>query len=678
MGILDLNKKNNCPLCGKNMDFIYGDMVCSDCGYRASYGASSATSKSSANTSSQQIPTPKISYAPPVSTPTVSRTSSTAKQKKSTSKVKPLILCIAIIYIIAVFGFNFTARKSITSITDNLTAELATLESNYNYDSDSYGEHSFPTVPDIGNDYELYLPDIYKDFSSYTKSNNYSSYPSENSEGVIKTAEALFGKDISDVTAEELASVEYLDFYYYDYSYKTVSCSLYTGTEYIEKEIFLGDVSFYGSDFSIFPNLTGLYMEYGDIASLEGLHQLSSLSTNMTPVEIMELIDPAQITSLTLNDLFFANDFSGIENFTNLASLSMDAYYVENLDILAELKNLKALTIWDANNTSSLKVLYKMPQLEYLNLDCEELRDIGFVSNMPNLTCLIVWNSELKNIDALADCKDSLTQLDLSYNYELTDYDVVSELTHLEELALYVPYSFENPVQIPQLSNMPNLTYLFLGNFEDLSGIVDAPGLTSLSLYDTYAYDLSALASLQNLTSLELYNMSLEPSALQPIMGLTKLEHLSLDGSYIWGNAEELLSLPNLKECYMEDCVAGFEVENLVQNDSLEVLNLNHAELRILENGNWNYNEDTNILSLSEHTDIFKNYPNLRQLYVAEHELDNVQFAASIPYLEVLDLTDNYVTDLTPMAILPNLESVLCYNNPIVNDGGLGSKVSME
>lgn len=665
MGIFDIDYKNKCPLCGKNMDFIYGDMVCSECGYRTSYGKSSSNTQiSSAAVSSQkQSEAPKISYTPPTH-PTASASKPSQTSKKSGSKLVPVIACVIILYIIVSFAIYFVRVKGVTSANPH-TDFKAVLPEEY-------------SLPDIDFDIKQDLSEYYDSFDPYQKNEAYDSHPSENSDGIIKTVELIFNKDISEVTKEELASIKSLDFYYYDYYYKAVSCGIDTADKYIVKDFFLGDVSFYGSNFSIFPNLTGLYMEYGDIASLQGLSQLSSLSTDLTPAEIAALIDPAQITSLTLTDLFFAGDFSGIERFTNLESLSVDAYYIESIEPLASLKTLKELTILDGNNINSFKTLYEMPQLEYLYLDCEGLRDIGFVSNMPDLACLVVWNSEINNIDALAACSDSLTRLDLSYNYKLTDYAVVSQLTKLEDLSLYVPFSFDNPIKIPELGNMPKLSQLLLGNFEDFSELQYAPGLKSLTLYDVYAYDFSALASLRNLTSLKLYDMSLEPTALESVMELTNLEYISLDGSYIWGNAEALLSLPHLKEFHMADSVAGFDVANLMPNNSLEVLNLNYAELRALENGKWDYNDDSNILPLSKNTDIFTNYPSLRELYLAEHEIDNVTFAASIPYLEVLELTDNYVTDLTPIAILPNLESVMCYNNPIVNDGGLGSKVCLE
>lgn len=665
MGRFDINHKNNCPLCGKNMDFIYGDMVCSDCGYRSSYASSSNDDKSSA--APQQIPTPKITYTPaaPVTNPSTPKATSPKKPKTSKSKAGPLILCIVVIYIIVVMGFNFASMRSITSITDLLSSS-ETL----------YEEHSFPSIPDVDPDIAQYFPENYD--SLYAKDDSSISCPTENSEGIIKTLEILFDKEISEITEEELASITSLDFYYQDYYYKKVRCEMNTGGESIVEELSLGDVSMYDSDFSIFPNLTSLHMGYGDIASLDGLPHLTNLSTNLTPFEIAELIDPAQITSLTLNDLFFSSDFSSIEEFTNLVSLSFDAYHVESFDILPELKNLKALTIEDAQNVTSLRILYDMPQLEYLHLDCEGLRDIGFVSSMPNLRSLTVWYSELKDISVLADCKDTLTALDLRYNYELHDYDVVSELTNLESLSLYVMYDFEEPIEIPQLSNMPNLTHLMLGNFDELSGLAGAPGLQSLALHDVYVYDMSALASLQNLTSLELYDMSVEPSALESVMELTGLEYLSINSSFIWGNAQQLLSLPNLKELHMEDCDAGFDVNGLTPNNNLEVLNMNHAKLYVLENGKWNYGEDDTYLSLSEHSSFFMNYPNLRELYVAEHELDNVAFAIYLPHLEVLDITDNYVTNLTTLTLLSDLKIVMCYNNPIVYDAGLGNKVSME
>lgn len=648
MGLFDMNHKNKCPLCGKNMSFLHGDMVCGDCGYRSSYATSSTGNNSSTLSKPQAIPTPKsnhTSIAPTANIPTPKTTSTQKKQKKK-SKTNPLIVCFALFYIALVILFICAKFKTSTSITTVSHSEELISESNSQ--PSLYEEESLPTLP-----------------NSLT----------ENSEGIIQTLELLFNKDASEITNEELASIISLEFCY-EGNYNKVRCEMNTGSDSLTKELFVNDVSFSNSDYSIFPNLTTLDTGNYDIASLNGLSHLTNLSTSLTPLEISNLIEPTQILSLSLNDLFFFNDFTGIEAFTNLTSLSFDAYYVENFDMLSELKNLKALTIQNGQNVINLNFLYDMPQLEYLNLDCEGLRDIGFISNMPNLSNFTLWYSDIKNIDALADCKDTLTVLDLRYNYEVKDYNVVSELKHLESLSLHVSYDHEQPVRIPQLSNMPNLTHLLLGNFDELSELTNAPNLQSLALHDVYVYDMTALSALQNLTSLELYDMSIEPVALDSIMTLTDLEYLSIESSYIWGNAQQLLSLPNLKEFNMEECNAGFDLTALVPNESLEILNMNHAKLHALENGKWNYGGDNVYHKLYEHTDIFTNYPNLRELYIAEHEIEHVDFMATLPYLEIIDLSDNYTTDLTPLANLSNLKSVMCYNTPIVNDGDLGKKVS--
>lgn len=689
MGIFDIEHKNKCPLCGKNMDYIYGDMVCSECGYRASYSTTTTSSKPVSSTeipkdngnapstaSQSQTTTPKITY-----TYTDSNTSTASSRKSSSKGHNNLKACfIAVVVLAGIFIFiasvaykfdSFMRDMRETTTPDYMKEAMQGLETPSNGASESADskDHTFPELPD-SNATDESINDIYTPINTSLK---------DNSEGILEVLELIFDKDVSDITALELSSITYLDFFYYDYSYKTVAYEIVSqdGTSSFGY-VYPSNASFYDTDFSVFPNLDTLYMEYGSIGSLQGLKKLCVLGTDMTTSEIEKLINPEQLISLTLTDLIFDSELSNIGAFKNLTSLNLDSGYIENIDSLSKLKNLETLRIYDGDRITDFSVLYNMPQLNYLFLDCSKLRNISFVENMTHLSDLHIWNSEVMDIESIKKCKNTLEALDLSYNYKIKNYDAVSELTNLEWLSLYVDYSFDDPIPVPQLGEMPNLTHLLLGNFDDFSELKNASGLESLTLYDTYATDFTALESLQRLTSLSLYDMSLEPSVFDSVMKLTNLTSISLDGSYIWGNVERLLSLPNLMEFHMSDCVAGFDVTNLTPNPSLMLIDLNHSQLRALKNGKWDYNDTENILALAKNTDIFKNYENLQELYVAEHEIDNVQFAASLPHLRLLDLTDNYVTDLTPLAILPNLEYVLCYNNPIVNDGGLGYKVRKE
>lgn len=687
MGIFDMEHKNKCPLCGKNMDYIYGDMVCSECGYRTSY---STTTSSAQTVSSTEIPKsstsstkPQSQAAPPKITYTYTESNTTAannressyKKYRKTKKNLYFVYGIVILILtVAIFCSSDSDKKNTHNTTPptydvDFLQDVQDMLDSYNDFSESANtkDYSSSELPDSDTNDEL-INEIYTPINTNLK---------DNSEGILEVLELIFGKDASDITALELSSITYLDFFYYDYDYKVVAYEIASqdGTSSFGY-VYPSDVSFNNTDFSVFPNLDTLYMDYGSIGSLRGLKKLCVLGTDMTTSEIEELINPEQLISLTLTDLIFDSNLSNIGDFKNLTSLNLDSGYLENIDSLSKLKNLETLRIYDGNTINDFSVLYDMPQLEYLYLDCSKLRNIGFVENMPKLTDLHIWNSEVLEIDSIKNCKNTLKTLDLSYNYKVKNYDAVSELTNLESLSLYVDYSFDDPIPVPQLKNMPDLTRLLLGHFDDLSELKNAPGLTSLTLYDIYASDFSSLESLQELTSLSLYDMSLEPSVIDSVMKLTNLTSICLDDSHVWGNVEELLSLPNLMEFHMSDCVAGFDVTNLTPNSSLLLIDLNQSQLRALKDGKWDYNDNSNILSLAKNTDIFKNYENLQELYISKHEIDSVQFAASLPHLRVLDITDNYVTDLTPLAILPNLECVMCYNNPIANDGGLGSRIT--
>ncbi|MCM1183265.1 MAG: hypothetical protein NC337_07825 [Roseburia sp.] len=487
----------------------------------------------------------------------------------------------------------------------------------------------------------------------------------------------VFDKDYLLVGADELAQVVSLKLYDSDYYYQVIEYSLDNGRS---GKFFYNNVSSLNTaDLRCFPNLEVLDLGREELerTDLNGLWRLRELHCANSPLELAEITDPAQLQSLYLSMNIFSDSLFGIEAFTNLSHLSVDGnWYLTDISPLSALENLTSLEITDGDTIDSFQVLYDMPWLEKLSIDSQKLRDIGFVSGMSGLTELTIQNSEVKKPDALNDCKDTLTKLNLSHNAQITDYAVVSEMTRLSDLTLFISYSFDEPSQLPDFSNMPELKRLSIGNYDNFDGLAAAAGLEELSIRDVYTNDLSAVSGLTKLKRLNLIDMSLDPGAIEPLMSLTNLEVLDMTDSYIWGNVEELLKLPNLKELNLDDCTTGFDVENLTFNESLTSLNMSNTTLKALVNGEWDYNAgDANNFDLSQHTDIFQYYPNLTELYLSETGLDDVAFAADLRHLMFLDITDNYVTDLSPLSGLPDLKAVMCAENPIAKDGGLGNRV---
>ena len=492
----------------------------------------------------------------------------------------------------------------------------------------------------------------------------------------------VYKKDYEDITREEVEAITSLELAYDENYYRTIAYTLANGEAGM---LYFDDTSIDTSDFSRFKGLEHLYadgctLEEGDLTGLDKLHSLHCQDVSL--IELAEIIKPEQLTSLSFECSIFSSDLSNIGLFANLDELAIQGYY-SDIDIspLTDLTSLHKLEITNGNEITSFAVLYDMPQLTSLSIESDNLRDIGFLANMTELEELTLSHTELMDISILSECADTVTKLHITDNYQVEDYSIISEFTNLTDLSLTVySYSFNQSIALPELGSMPNLKRLYISGFDDISRLADATGLEELTIDCYYGTDMSAMTSLTNLKRLVFLGMSCEASGIEPIRSLTALEEIRLEDSFIWGNAEWLLNLPALKSFYVDTySTLGFDVTNLQVNESLESLTLNGASLRALQNGKWDYSVyDENEINLGEHTDIFANYPNLKTLSLHSNTLSDISFAENLSSLQLLDITDNYVTSLAPLAKLPKLHSVICPANPIADDGGLGDKIILE
>ena len=127
----------------------------------------------------------------------------------------------------------------------------------------------------------------------------------------------------------------------------------------------------------------------------------------------------------------------------------------------------------------------------------------------------------------------------------------------------------------------------------------------------------------------------------------------------------------------MSDCTMGFDLNNLKENKSIQFINMNDVTLKTLVDNEWDYSLDSeNNIDLNEHTEeIFTNYPNLIKLSLAENMIEDIGFVKELKELKVLDITDNYVTDVETVLELGNFEALLCYYNPIIKSDGEGGVI---
>jgi len=132
--------------------------------------------------------------------------------------------------------------------------------------------------------------------------------------------------------------------------------------------------------------------------------------------------------------------------------------------------------------------------------------------------------------------------------YEISDWNLISELTKLEGLTLRQKVNDLMP-----LSGLKNLSFLFLeevwvGNFKPLANLSK---LRCLSLVQSTIEDLSPLARLSELEMLRLdWNELLYD--IKPLSGLENLKYLSLGDTRVT-DLSPLIGLKQLKVIYFKD-----------------------------------------------------------------------------------------------------------------------------
>lgn len=450
MGVFDIEHKNKCPKCGKEMDYLYGKRMCSNCGYTAE--VETDIKDEDKNPDIMEVPSrlsieeeryrsvsiqdekAKKDYIE------VEQISNSCVEEKTYARFendyqmdtydtnqnrkKMSGATIAVIVILVIFVIN--ALLSVLDIMIQKTGSVFEQvvmpdEVVWDYEDDWLTEESI-TYP-----FDKY-PFEYLEDGENTYTEGAQSY------GMMEFVETVFGKSYHEVTAEEFASIVYLDFYYNSDGFPTVTYGILTEEEpeYGEYfEVSLQSFDYYNTDFSVFPNLNTLYLiDYVDVGSLKGLDELCVFGSNMVPVEIVEYINPEQLISLTLYD---AISLDGIEQFSNLTSLYINAAFVENIDMLKTLTGLKNLGIFYGDSITDFQSLNYLTEMENLTITSSTLNDLSFIANMPQLVSL-----------ALGDCCYAKT----------SEWDYIAFASSLHCLRLencYVPYSVEKFMALPNL-----------------------------------------------------------------------------------------------------------------------------------------------------------------------------------------------------------------------------------
>lgn len=637
--------RKKCPLCSKKLVEINGIPTCPDCGYKEPVSS--------------------------VGTGTAASVQPVKKEKSSEKIIFALSAAVAAICAIGVVvWFIMGGLPGAAEVTENKTGS----------ESVSSGAANTDILSEIRGNRESRESSAEEE-SGNSISDRVQIYSLPKSEFLIDLVEVLFDKPVNEVTYEELCSIIYLDIYELndtDVMAVDVYFSDGTGASWLMPDYYVDT-----TDLNCLEGLQYLYLDavsvnYG--TDWHKLKNLQALSCDASMSDIAKYMDVSQLIYLSVEDTFGMNDLSALSEFTSLQYFELDAGLLDSIEGISQATSLRGLYITDGDRISDFSELYDMPWLEELAIESKGLKDIGFISEMDNLYYLSLKETEIRKIDALLDCADTLRVLLLDDNYQVEDISPVFECTGLEQLQLWVDYQFDIPMEAPDFSAMTNLWSLSLDGYDRFSNLALLPGLTELTIEGPGSGDGEFLKELTSLKTLNLVDMSVYEGFIEGITCVESLETLNLEDCFIWCDISPVFELPSLQELNLEWAECGICPEELAVSESLVRLNLTHTTFDSLrEDGSWDYGNYDTELSMQEVLDTLALYmPNLRELYVPDHELDDLDFASNFSQLLLLDVTNNYITDLSPLTNLEHLTVLLYENNPIRNTDGLEEVIVVQ
>lgn len=480
-------------------------------------------------------------------------------------------------------------------------------------------------------------------------------------EATGKSVELIMEEDLSRFSCIKIKSS--LDYIWIGYSFDN---------PYVTDEAALAWIEFPRDDTNVKIKQLSLFKElkYLEVPYYLSQNELNELKLEgiscyaNTPAELAACFDNAEELK-EVNIQSGLQSLEGLEQLKGIERLTVYGSSLKDITNIAGLKKLKALTLESCDGVTDTSVLHVMTGLEELSIESETLKDISFVKKMPGLKSLALYNTKILNLDSL-EGNENLSSLVIEDCDELQNCDAISGLTGLKHLYLEVSYNSADP----NLGELTQLESLTISGMDTVGFLQNMSNLISLEIEGCKINENSAFSALENLKTLKCRHIYSYDSDWGFVAKIPSLEVLDLSSLATYEDISALFNMPTLKKLYLNGMECELNFSALQPNESLEVLEMDGMKLYKnvdISGGGGIIYVDYDSVTLDEHTDFLTNYPNLKELSLAENKLTNILFAEHLNNLEMIDIDENYVTDLKPLASLSRLRKVWCRGNPVEN-----------
>ena len=359
------------------------------------------------------------------------------------------------------------------------------------------------------------------------------------------------------------------------------------------------------------------------------------------------------------------NNLAGLEYTTNLTWLDLSGNNISNLKSLAELIHLKRLWLY-VNPISDISPIANLTQLRGLQLGDCNISDITPLASLTQLEGLWLYLNPISDISPIAN----LAQLETIHlgACQISDITPVTNLTWLVVLILN-----HNQIEIiTPLTNLIELTELSLtsNRIVDITPLANLAMLEELGIGNNAITDVSPLASLENLMDLKIAGNSIRDFT--PLLGLN-LKNVDIDIHMLQELAAVEVEIPdpNLERAIRER-LGLLDVISLTQADMLQLGGLDAKGKQITDLTGLEHATNLTWLDLGDN-DIRDLHPiagliQLGALYILGNPIFDISPLEHLTSLRTLVLAWCEISDITPLAGLTQLKTLsLDWNRLIVD-----------
>ncbi len=311
---------------------------------------------------------------------------------------------------------------------------------------------------------------------------------------------------------------------------------------------------------------------------------------------------------------------------------------VNILDDLLEMPNLTSVNLDGEQSIASLDPLHRLTQLRELSLDNCGLTDalLSKITRIIWLNSLSMENNKLTSLGSV-EAMLSLNHLDVSGN-QVKTVPSLTRLTSLKTLDL----SGNAISSLTWVSGQTTITSLNVSNnlITDISSIATCASLTDVNLASNLFTSIAPLAGCSRLETLDLSDNQV--ASLADLKDLTTLSNISAANTKI--SSVEPLAL-----------LSGLTTLNISGTAVRDFTPLAGSSLKNLYASNCEITDLTTMVMLGS----------LEVLDVSGNLLNEIGAVALMYQLNVLNISNNYITDFTPLLNCSRLRSVNCKGSKI-------------